>query len=291
MLIQRARLHPLEVPMSRPIKMAGETLTHAQTLLVCLTDEEGREGWGEASAAPLMTGETLASLAASTEYLASRLLGMPIGSPADIGALHDGVLYANSSAKAAHETALMDLFARRAGLPLHVLLRTLVDREPGRRHPPQPLEMLHMLASGDLDGELDEARRLRAEGIRHWKIKVGSGRVEEDVRRVRTLCEALAGDVVSADANTALSPEAASAIAIAGRESGLAFLEQPFRTDMTESMARLHAATGLPMCADESIHGQADILRHRDAGAAQGASLKLIKFGGTRALAEAGRLC
>ena len=62
MLIRCAQLYPLEVPMGSPIRMAGETLTHAHTLLVRLIDAQGREGWGEASAAPLMTGETLGSV-------------------------------------------------------------------------------------------------------------------------------------------------------------------------------------------------------------------------------------
>ena len=78
MLIQCAQLYPLEIPMSKPIKMAGETLTHAHTLLIRLIDKSGREGWGEASAAPLMTGETLGTIAASTEYLISKLMGKSI---------------------------------------------------------------------------------------------------------------------------------------------------------------------------------------------------------------------
>src|SRR5690606_13511999 len=99
MLIRSAQLYPLEVPMKEPIKMAGETLTHARTLLVRLIDEEGREGWGEASSAPLMTGETLASITASTEYLATKLLGIGIEEPADIAHRQEEALYGNASAK------------------------------------------------------------------------------------------------------------------------------------------------------------------------------------------------
>jgi L-alanine-DL-glutamate epimerase-like enolase superfamily enzyme len=56
-------------------------------------------------------------------------------------------------------------------------------------------------------------------------------------------------------------------------------------------MATLHRASGLALCADESIQDEADISAHADAGAAQGVSLKLIKLGGTQALVRAGRLC
>jgi L-alanine-DL-glutamate epimerase-like enolase superfamily enzyme len=271
--------------MRKPIKMAGETLTHAQTLLVRLIDEEGREGWGEASSAPLMTGETLGSIAASTGYLIGALMGVPIFEPAAIATLQGRILYANPSAKSCHETALMDLFAQRKGVPLHDLLGGACSGKDAR------LEMLHMLASGDLDSELEEARSLRLQGYRQWKIKVGSGDHANDVRRIRAICAELAGDFVSADANQSLPVEHAQAIAAAGVQSGLGFLEQPFRTDMMNEMAALHQKSGLALCADESIAGLDDISAHIKAGAAQGVSLKLIKMGGTQLLVEAGRLC
>jgi L-alanine-DL-glutamate epimerase-like enolase superfamily enzyme len=286
MLITCAQLYPLEVPMGKPIKMAGETITHAHTLLLRLIDEQGREGWGEASAAPLMTGETLGSIAASTEYLAAKLVGAQVAGPCDITALHERVLYGNASAKSCHETALMDLLAQRQDVPLYRLLQG--DAKPvGRGR----LEMLHMLASGQLDSETEEALALRSEGYRQWKIKVGASDTANDVRRVQALCTALAGDVLSADANQGLSFDAASAIATAGVISGLVFLEQPFRIGMMQAMTELHRSSGMALCADESIQDMADIAAHDQAQAAQGVSLKLIKLGGTRALVEAGRLC
>jgi L-alanine-DL-glutamate epimerase-like enolase superfamily enzyme len=295
MLITSAQLYPLEVPMNKPIRMAGETLTHAQTVLLRLTDQQGRTGWGEASSAPLMTGETLGSLMASTAYLTEKLIGARIDNPTDLAALHDKVLYGNASAKSCHATAVLDLLAQDEGLPLY---RFLLGHVPGTTPfasvgpdlSPRRLEMLHMLASGDLEGELREAQALRRLGYRHWKIKVGAGDVANDVRRVRALCAALGGDVVSADANQGLSLVAASAIARAGRDNGLAFLEQPFRVGMVAEMAALHRETGLPLCADESIHDASDIAAHGEAHAAQGVSLKLIKLGGPAQVLDAGRL-
>ena len=286
MRIACARLYPLAVPMTKPIKMAGDTLTHAHTLLVRLVDEDGREGWGEASAAPLMTGETLGSLAASTKYLLSKLVGRRIDSPQAIGPLQESVLYGNASAKSAHETALMDLFAQRAAMPLYQLLAgdSLASCTT-------QIDMLQMLASGDLDQEIAEARQLRSDGYRQWKIKVGAGDLQRDLERVQRLCEELRGDVVSADANQSLSENAAAAIAAAGVRGAMSFLEQPFRAGMTDEMAALHASSGMALCADESIHGLQDIVDHKRARAAQGVSLKLIKLGGTQALVEAGRLC
>jgi L-Ala-D/L-Glu epimerase len=286
MLITCAQLFALEVPMSRPIKMAGETVTHAHTVLVRLIDEQGFEGWGEASAAPLMTGETLGSIMASTEYLLSKLVGIQVAEPSAIAVTQERVLYGNASAKSCHETALMDLFAQRKGIPLYQLLAGEVVVKPDRR-----LEMLHMLASGNLEGEIEEAHSLRKDGYRHWKIKVGTGNAANDAHRVREICGQLQGDVVSADANQGLSVADAAQIAKAGVETGLSFLEQPFRTDMMKAMVALHSNSGLALCADESIQDIGDIAAHDDAKAAQGVSLKLIKLGGTQALLAAGKLC
>jgi L-alanine-DL-glutamate epimerase-like enolase superfamily enzyme len=212
------------------------------------------------------------------------------------------ILYGNASAKACIETALMDLLAQAAGIPLYQLLAGQAGQglqgntslEGANR-----LEMLHMLASGDLERELEEARALRADGYRQWKIKVGTGHSSEavanDVRRVRAICTELGGDVVSADANQALTVDEATQIAKAGKAEGaypgLSFLEQPFSVGMIDEMTALHANTGMALCADESIQDASDIAAHHAARAAQGVSLKLIKLGGTQAVVEAGRLC
>ena len=72
MKINQATIFPLSIPLLEPIKMAKEVIVDAKTVLLCLSDDEGRQGWGEASVAPLMTGETLDSLLASLKYLVEK---------------------------------------------------------------------------------------------------------------------------------------------------------------------------------------------------------------------------
>ena len=61
MKIVHAIIYPLLIPLIEPIKMSGETVCFAKTVLLGLKNNFGRTGWGEASAAPLMTGETIES--------------------------------------------------------------------------------------------------------------------------------------------------------------------------------------------------------------------------------------
>lgn len=268
-----------------PIKMSGETIENAETLLLRLIDENGNVGWGEASAAPLMTGETLASLTASTQYLATKIIGLPIDDLAQVHKIHDRILYGNSSAKSCVEIALVDLLSQRREVPMYQML-TETAVAPDMR-----LEMMHMLAHGDIEREIEEARLLRSQGYRHWKIKIGVARVEVDARRIRMLCRELQGDIISADANQALSVVDAAALATVGVESGLTFLEQPLSIGMKDEMAALHATTGMALCVDESVQDVQDAIEHHVHHAAQGVSLKLIKFGGPRLLFEAGSTC
>lgn len=284
--ICRIRVFPLSVPMRRQIKMAGEVVAHAHTLLVEITDEAGRSGWGESCAAPQMTGETLGRLVDGVRYLAERLIGKIVASPEALLEIMDGELFGNASAKSCLEVACMDVLAQREQKPLYALLRQGADLPV-----PEHLEMLHMLASGDCDRELEDAKTLRAQGYRHWKVKVGAGSLKNDLLRVQRLCQELAGDVVSADANQLLTERSALAIANAGREVGLTYLEQPYLAGDLQRMADLHAQTGLDLCADESIRGISDIAEHWRLGAAQGVSLKLIKLGGLQAFIKAGQWC
>ena len=82
-------------------------------------------------AAPVMTGETLASMTAAINIMARALTDRD---PRDLAGAHaamDGKLYGNHAAKAAIEIALHDLVGRASGRPLHALLgRKRRDRMP-----------------------------------------------------------------------------------------------------------------------------------------------------------------
>jgi muconate cycloisomerase len=154
------------------------------------------------------------------------------------------------------------------------------------------MTLLGVIGSGDLDGDLRDAGKKKADGFSIFKIKVGVDTPAKDAERTRRICGLLgAGMLISADANQGFGAEEAIAFVRALAGCGLGFFEQPVPAHDLAGMAAVAAATEIAIGADEGIHTLTDIRRHHELGAARGVSLKSIKLGGLRAVAEAARLC
>lgn len=271
----------ISLPLVSPIKMARSLVARADNLLVRLEDSDGHVGWGEAASAPTMTGETPESMIAAVAFMRPQLEGAEVEDPAAFGALLDSLIYGNAGAKAALDLALFDLMGKRAGVPAAELLGGVVRRD---------VPVLWMLAANDLGADVAAARRMADEGFVAFKVKVGSGGVENDLARCAAVREALGRGVrISADANQGFSREEALRFARGAGAAGLDFIEQPIAAEDIEGMAAVAAATQVPVGADEGVHSLLDIERHHAAGAARGASLKTIKLGGMSAVMAAGR--
>jgi muconate cycloisomerase len=273
----------VSLPMLKPVIMAGEEVRRADNVLVRIAADNGLVGWGEAASAPVMTGETLESIAAAVHYLASALHGREAADIEGALAAMDGRMYGNHGAKAAIEIALHDLTGKAAGEPVHALL--------GRKKRSR-LPLLGVIGGGDLDGDLRDAAKKKAAGVTAYKIKVGIDTPENDAARTRDICKVLGkGMLISADANQGYSVDEALAYVRAVDGAGLDFFEQPVMASDLAGMAQVAAATSIAIGADEGIHSLDDIRRHHELKAARGGSLKAIKLGGARALTQAAQLC
>ena len=287
----RVRIKAIEsfavgLAMHKPVTMAGETVARADNVLVRVQSETGFLGWGEAASAPTMTGETVAGMTAAIGHMTPALLGRPADDIAGAAAAMDARIYANSGAKAAIEMALHDLVARAAGAPLHALFG-------GKKR--SRIAVLAVLGSTDEAADLRQAEDRWSAGYRAFKIKVGLGSPEADAARTRAICTTLKrhGEacLVCADANQGFGVDEALRYVAALGECGLDFFEQPVAAHDLDSMARIAAASRVPIGADEGIHSLEDIRRHHARKAAAGVSLKAIKLGGLRPMLEACRLC
>ncbi|HET8918158.1 MAG TPA: enolase C-terminal domain-like protein [Xanthobacteraceae bacterium] len=279
----------VRLPMKKPVQMAGETVAQAENVFVRIESDAGAIGWGEAAAAPTMTGETIAGMMAAIELMRPRLFGRAAYDFVGAATAMDAQLYGNSGAKAAIDMALHDLVGRASERPVYALFGA---KQRSR------MPVLAVIGSEDAAADLRDAQACWNAGYRAFKIKVGLGSPEADAVRTMMLCQALKGQaqgtepcLVSADANQGFSVDGALTFVRGIGDCGLDFFEQPVSAHDLDGMSRIAAATKVQIGADEGIHSLDDIARHHERKAARGVSLKAIKLGGLSGLFAASRLC
>lgn len=275
----------VDLPLRAPIDLGGRLkLDTAEAVIVRAVSRDGAVGWGESAAAPNLTGELAEGMeAAIRRALAPALIGADAARPGDIAARLDRAIRGNAAARAAVELALLDLAGRARGVPASALL--------GARQR-QRVALVRMLGNATADADVDEAARCARDGFTLFKLKVGTRPLDEDIAAARAVRAAIGPEAaLSVDANATWSVDKAVAFVHATAGLDIAFLEQPLAPRALDGLARIHAATARPVCADEGIAALADIDAHAAAGAAQGTSLKPLKLGGYVAALHAARRC
>lgn len=148
---------------------------------------------------------------------------------------------------AAVDTALWDLRARRAGLPLWRLLGGHDRRVPA-------------YAGGidlqfPLDRLLAQTETNLANGFRAIKMKVGRPRLSEDLARVAAMRELLGADVpLMVDANMRWRVDEAIRASRALAEHDVFWLEEPTIPDDVAGHARIAKEGALPIATGENFH-------------------------------------
>lgn len=249
-------------------------------VMLRLTDEEGRVGYGEASPLPAFTGETAESILIQ---LRSRFLHQVLGrSPFELSAIHTAMdtLPGNSSAKAAVDMALHDLMGKAVGLPAVMMLGGPVRGSV-------PISM--PLGLDEISVTVAAAESAVARGLSTLKLKIGP-RPDEDIARVRAVREAVGPRVaIRIDANQAYDVPTAIRVVSRLADVGIEYVEQPVASWDHRGMAEVRRQTGVRIGADESLHSLQDAVRLLECGAVDHFVIKLIKTSGlgpARAIVE-----
>jgi muconate cycloisomerase len=277
------------LPTRRVHKWTGQTEPIGRSLLVRLTDDAGHEGWGEAPAIKDWGGEfgryfgesvSIAELVVH-EYLAKVVVGVEVG---NLGGLHrrmDAMIKGYPYAKAAVDIAAWDLAGRAAGVPVHQLLGGKVrDR----------VAITHSIGLLSVEEASVEARKLRDEGVRTIKVKVGV-EPERDIAVVRAVRrEAGEGIGICVDANEGWrTPGEAIRVVRALEDVGLKYVEQPVMG--IERLAEVARGIDVPVMADESAWNAHDVLQIIEQRAAQIVSIYTTKPGGLYRALQVAAVC
>lgn len=252
----------IELQLKERFKIARETWDSTTNVFVTLRFA-GVSGVGEASPDGHW-GESVDSVLHQLQEVDIASLGNPFNL--------EGVreLLPAGSARAALDIALHDLAGKIAGLPVCKLLGT-----KGRPLPPTSLTV----PIAETEAMLDRVRSLADHPI--LKVKVG---FDGDVDFIRAMRAVFAG-AIRVDANEGWSADEAIERLNALEEFDIELCEQPIKSHHHEDMARVTAATTIPVFADEDVSTAEDVVALK--GVVDGVNLKLRKTGGLREMGAA----
>lgn len=204
--IRRLRLHPYRLPLNRPWIAASATLSVRRGWLVEAAGEDGMAGWGDCAPLPSRGGADEAQM------------------------------------RWAVETALVDLEARRRGVPLARLLGAASLSVPVN------------VALGPLDeGCAGRVASAAAQGFRIGKIKVGVAPIDVELARLRELGGALR---LRLDANRAWNEADARRFLLAIADLPdvhMDGVEEPLAAPTLDALMRLQSAVPFALAVDESL--------------------------------------
>ena len=279
----------IQLPTRREHKWTGLTEPIGRYVMVKITDDAGRVGWGEAPALKDWGGEFGRYFGESPaitqlvieKYLAPAVLGVDLGDAATLHARMDAIIKGYPYAKGAVDFAFHDLTGRWLGVPVHILL--------GGKHRAR-VPVTHSIGLIPIEQAVQEVAKVAAEGIRTIKIKVGVD-AKRDIEMVRQIRAAVGPSVslcVDANEGYATPGEAIRTIRVM-EESGIIYAEQPVMG--IERIAEVAHAIDTPVMADESAWNAHDVIQIIEKRAAQIVSIYTTKPGGLARAMEVAAVC
>ena len=283
--IDRIQGYALSVrPPVGPVSSLG-TMPVRNGVLIAITSSDGVTGWGEIWCNFPPRGAE-ARLNLMQDVIGPLLLGMTFQDFAEVRPrlehdlarmmIHTGEYGPFTHCLAGIDTALADLVARRAGVPLSQLFHAA------------PLASVPVYASTPNVSDLQAAiGQVIDDGHRGVKLKLGNG-MEADTILLSNFAKASEGKLsVCADANQNWTLDEAIAMCDALSDHKLMFMEEPMRADSPmRDWARLAGATTIPLAGGENITSLQHFTAFMDDGKLRVIQPDVAKWGGVSGAVE-----
>lgn len=273
MKITKIRLGTISVPLRVPFKTALRSVSSVEDVIVEIHTDTGAVGYGEAPPTGVITGDTTGAIVgALQDHIIKTLVGRDVDDFEDLMKALNSCIVHNSSAKAAADMALWDLYGQRWHIPVYKLLggsrRQIVTDITISVNPPEEMAR--------------DAVSAVKRGYDTLKVKVGVD-PSLDVERLLAIRKAVGDKIqIRIDANQAWSPKQAVKILNEMQEKGLEIelVEQPVAAADLEGLKYVTERSYVPVLADESVFSPADAMKIMQMGAADLVNIKLMKCGG-----------
>ncbi len=272
--IKTIRVHLVTIPAKAVHSHGTGDVAKITTIVLEVVTDSGITGWGEASPWPVFTGTAEGNAAALHIHLRPHLIGQdPVQVEAALNRASK-VIVGHNEAKAALETALLDITGQISGL-------TISELVGGRQRDDIPLSF--SIANPNFEKDMEDIAALYDDGVRLFKLKTGFAEHAFDVMRLETLRERFGNEIsLRIDYNQGL-PAFDARRRIRDLEAFTpAFVEQPFRRHELAAMTDITSATDIPIMADESVFDLREALIAAEKRIANIFSLKIMKSGGIR---------
>lgn len=273
MKITEVKIGRISVPLRVPFKTALRRVDSVEDVIVEIHTDTGAVGYGEAPPTGVITGDTTgAIIGALKDHIIKTIIGRDVD---DFEALTDSVqkcIIHNSSAKAAVDMALWDLYGQLYNIPVYKLLGGSKDKI-----------VTDITISVNSPEEMArDAITAINRGYDTLKVKVGVN-PKLDVERLSAIRNAIGSRAkLRIDANQAWKPQEAVRILNQMQEQGLdiELVEQPVIAHDIEGLKYVTERSYVPVLADESVFSPLDAMKIIQSGAADLINIKLMKCGG-----------
>ncbi len=273
MKITDIRLGLLTVPLKTPFKTALRTVDQIADIIVVIETDSGHCGYGEAPATAIITGDTHGGIRDAIEsVIKPKLIGEDIANLNRITHLIQSALVKNTSAKAAVEIAVYDLFAQLYQAPLYKIL--------GGGDPVITTDIT--ISVDHIDKMVADSVAAVERGFDSLKIKVGKD-IGVDIERVKAIHAAVEGRaLLRLDANQGWTAKQAVFALRTIEEAGihLELIEQPVKAHDIAGLKYITERVTTPVMADESVFGPVEVIELIRQRAADIINIKLMKSGG-----------
>lgn len=272
MKIVDVKVGNLATPLIKPFKTALRTLYTIENIIVIIETDEGLVGYGGAAPTAVITGDTRGSILGGIDHIKTHILGKDIRKMEDILITLNKCMVGNTSAKAAVDMAIYDLYGKLHGAPLYQLLG-------GYR---REMRTDITISLNDPEEMARDSVQAVKEGYKTLKVKVGKD-ANMDIERMLAIRQAVgAGITLRVDANQGWHPkEAVRAIKrMELSDIGIDLAEQPVLAKNLEGMKYVTDRVAVPVLADESVFSPRDALKIIEMRAADMMNIKLMKTGG-----------
>ena len=273
MKITEVKLGKISVPLRVPFKTALRSVSSVEDIVVEVHTDTGAVGYGEAPPTGAITGDTTgAILGALQDHIIKTVVGRDVDDFEELMLALNKCIVGNTSAKAAMDMALWDLYGQLYKIPVYKLLG-------GSR---KEIITDITISVNDPDEMVRDAVDAVRRGYDTLKIKVGA-HPELDVARLTAVRQAIGSDTrIRIDANQGWEPKQAVRLLNQMQEKGLdiEFVEQPVKAHDIDGLKYVTERSYVPVLADESVFSPEDAVRIMQTRAADLVNIKLMKCGG-----------